>query len=418
MKNQKTVVALLIGILVIGGLIIWDARATKDEERAKKTEKLIYSFPAKDIMQISLVNKSDGKDLEMALIRSTVGWKLTKPFEAFADQEAIDQLVEAIQNLKYNQPIADTKDQWARYELDPAPIKISLLDSKGKIYSLSIGTKAQTGYDVYVGVGETGKVYTASYAVQQSMNKSVFNLRHKRLAQIDTGRIKELTYRSPEPFTAKFAMENNQLQMTSPQNLPTSQSDVMGFISDVNAFIALEIKDKPGEAFDKKFRESVARYEVSWTTEDNVTRHLEFGVVNGDLWATDNKGETYIKLERERDQRKLRKTLTDFRDKQIFSFAAEDVVSVTVDGKKTSELIGNARLLVGDLAELKAEDFMDTAPAGANATKPDHTVQVAFKKGQPIEMKVWKVGPSVYVQADNSKTIYKTSDLILNSLKI
>lgn len=418
MKNRKTVVGLLLGILALGGLIIWDARTTKDEERAKKTEKLIYSFPASDILQISLTNKSDGKDLEIGLTRFGDGWKLTKPLDAIADQEAANQLVEAIQNLKYNQSIADTKDQWARYELDPAPIKINLLDSKGKTYGLSIGTKAQTGYDVYIGVEESGKVYTTSYAVQQTMNKSVFNLRHKQLGQIDAGKIKELTYRSPEPFTAKFAMENNQFQMTSPQKLPTGQSDVMGFIADINAFIALEIKDKPGDAFDKKFRDSVARYEVSWTTEDNITHHIEFGVVDGELWATDNNGETYLKLERERDQKKIRKTLTDFRDKQIFSFDTDDVVSVTVDGKKAPELSGSAKLLVSDMRDLKAEDFMDTAPSGANATKPDHTVQVAFKKGQPIEMKVWKVGTSVYVKADTSKTIYKTNETILNSLKI
>ena len=185
-QTTRSLVGLLV-LLVVGGAVAvaaaWTGR--DEEQKAEQKEKSEKLFEFDQAKAVSLRLEKDGKLVAQA-VREEKGWKLTEPGPGEADAQAINGLLGQLATLKQKKDLGEEKDLKA-FGLDAPRLFVSVKLQDGSEHGLSFGIDNSFDNTMYVKKAKDPLVRIVDGYVKSSFDKSLFDLREKRVAHLDEG---------------------------------------------------------------------------------------------------------------------------------------------------------------------------------------------------------------------------------------
>ena len=326
-------------------------------------------------------------------------WHVTYPIEAKADVQEIENLLSELRALQVSTFEADNAaaNVAARLEksgLDTPRIQVKLTDGDNT-YALDIGSVVPsengTQEHVYVKAVPQEAIYTVSDDIYKLLNKSVFDLRDKRVIDFqrtDTTRI-AISIRRKQDRETTVCTKNydNTWELQTPTGkVKADAKAVDDLLFGVDSLEATAFIDDPDKNL-ASYGLAPPSIEVAFTQRgQEKPAVLRIGDYTED-------GTVYVKAEQSNQVAGVKRPLIDkialgaawLRDKQVLSFHIDDAIRLTLHGEEslTCQRLGtNWRLtspvkeeahnaevnaIIYELDDLMADTFVRSEPALTDA---------------------------------------------------
>src|SRR5690348_3141419 len=185
MKPKNLVIAAVV-LAALSGAVWW---AKKHPESASSTTAAtvkLVDIPAAQIQQVT-VKKKDGS--EISLKRESGKWQIVQPQAYPADQDAVSSLLSALAPLNVDSVVEEKAADTAKYGLTKPSLTVSVGLSNGKTDKIEFGDDAPAGSLVYAEHGSDAKVVALASSTKTSFDKSLNDLRDKRLLTFNTDKL-------------------------------------------------------------------------------------------------------------------------------------------------------------------------------------------------------------------------------------
>ena len=346
-------------------------------------------------------------------------WHVTYPIEAKADVQEIENLLSELRALQVSTFEADNAaaNVAARLEksgLDTPRIQVKLTDGNNT-YALDIGSVVPsengTQEHVYVKAVPQEAIYTVSDDIYKLLNKSVFDLRDKRVIDFqrtDTTRI-AISIRRKQDRETTVCTKNydNTWELQTPTGkVKADAKAVDDLLFGVDSLEATAFIDDPDKNL-ASYGLAPPSIEVAFTQRgQEKPAVLRIGDYTED-------GTVYVKAEQSNQVAGIKRPLIDkialgaawLRDKQVLSFHIDDAIRLTLHGEESltcqrlgtnwrltspvKEEANNAEVnaIIYELDDLMADTFVRSEPALTDAITGFSTPQIQLT----IELRNQKV---------------------------
>ena len=327
--NIKTPLILLVVLIILGGVITWDRWQSDKEAQQEEQANKLTTLVADDINKISYRDRGDGKQQLLTLEKIDGRWRVTSPLTSVADTSEVEDFIKTVLDYKYQQVVAENRTEAANFGLAEAQRTIEL-STEQESFTLSLGSKSAVGYSVYLATSTDERIYLGSQYVLTSTAKKLFDFRDKKLIVIDTTKINRLTFWHRDTKTFEVARHEGRFQLASQEK--TSQIKVEEYLEAFNDVRVEKFIYDPTPELQKKF--AVADQllmSAVFENETGVRQQLAFVRDRDDLLVTFDASKIVYALPKSFEE-KVRELSDNFRDHRIFSFVADDVQQIDIDG--------------------------------------------------------------------------------------
>ena len=346
-------------------------------------------------------------------------WHVTYPIEAKADVQEIENLLSELRALQVSTFEADNTaaNVAARLEksgLDTPRIQVKLTDGNNT-YALDIGSVVPsengTQEHIYVKAVPQEAIYTVSDDIYKLLNKSVFDLRDKRVIDFqrtDTTRI-AISIRRKQDRETTVCTKNydNTWELQTPTGkVKADAKAVDDLLFGVDSLEATAFIDDPDKNL-ASYGLAPPSIEVAFTQRgQEKPAVLRIGDYTED-------GTVYVKAEQSNQVAGVKRPLIDkialgaawLRDKQVLNFHIDDAIRLTLHGEESltcqrlgtnwrltspvKEEANNAEVnaIIYELDDLMADTFVRSEPALTDAITGFSTPQIQLT----IELRNQKV---------------------------
>ena len=346
-------------------------------------------------------------------------WHVTYPIEAKADVQEIENLLSELRALQVSTFEADNTaaNVAARLEksgLDTPRIQVKLTDGNNT-YALDIGSVVPsengTQEHVYVKAVPQEAIYTVSDDIYKLFNKSVFDLRDKRVIDFqrtDTTRIAiSIRRKQDREITVCTKNYDNTWELQTPTGkVKADAKAVDDLLFGVDSLEATAFIDDPDKNL-ASYGLAPPSIEVAFTQRgQEKPAVLRIGDYTED-------GTVYVKAEQSNQVAGVKRPLIDkialgaawLRDKQVLSFHIDDAIRLTLHGEESltcqrlgtnwrltspvKEEANNAEVnaIIYELDDLMADTFVRSEPVLTDAITGFSTPQIQLT----IELRNQKV---------------------------
>ncbi len=158
-------------------------------------DKTILTVAADNIVSVTLKRPVGEVDLE----RAGAKWRITKPWEAPADDSSVNSLVDTLKSLKCERYIEAGAKDMKKYGLDAPRLRVGITEKGSKSHVLEIGSKAKDKNEVYAVRGtDRTEVVTLSESTFRSFDKSAGDLRNRKLVDFQESSVDRFAVTSPK----------------------------------------------------------------------------------------------------------------------------------------------------------------------------------------------------------------------------
>jgi hypothetical protein len=280
----------------------------------------VVDIPAAQIQQIA-VKKKDGS--QISLKRENGKWQITEPQTYPADQDAVSSVLSALAPLDADSVVEEKAADTAKYGLKTPSMTVTLGLSGGKTDTIEFGDDAPAGSLVYAQHGSEPKVFALSTSAKSSFDKSVNDLRDKRLLTFNTDKLTSVELDSKKG-PVSFA-KNNQgdWQIVKPAAWRADSFQVEELIrklQDARMDLSASTDDQKKAAASYGSAQPLATVKV---TDASGTQSLEVKKLNNDYYAKSSVVSGVYKVSSDLGAA-LDKTPADFRNHKLFDFGFND----------------------------------------------------------------------------------------------
>jgi hypothetical protein len=404
--------------LILAGILYWSNRR-KPEETAKAsadTPPLILKLDQGAINKLQLKNK-DSEPVTLAKNDSGT-WQITEPKPFRADQSAVSGVLSSLSTLNSDRLVEDQTSNLKRYGLDPPTAEAEVTEKDNKTQKLLFGDNTPTGSAVYVMLAGDPRVFTVSSYTKTSVDKSLNDLRDKRLLTVDADKVSRLELlRKGQDI--EFGRSKDEWQIVKPKALRADGSKVDELLRKLtDARMDLSgTDDKKSKSVAADFAKAtpVATAKV---TGQSGNEELQIRKNKDAYYAKSSVVDGTYKVSSDLGQA-LDKGLDAFRNKKLFDFGFNDPNKVELrNGTKTYLIERNnqdwwsngkkmdpdsAGLVISKLRDLSATQFPDSGFG-----KPDIEAMVTSDDGKRTEkISISKSGDHYIAKRENEPMLYR-----------
>jgi len=464
----KQILILGAGLIALGALATWDEWQTEKDEKLKETKGLLVTeIKPDDVTTINYYargdsdaggdkapqdskekQKTEAKTVSVSLAKKDGRWSITSPVTATADNQAVSDLLKNILEYKSENEVANGRDKWPTFGIEPPRRKIDLETASGKKLTFLVGNNTPVGFNAYVATSSSDKVFSGSQYIATATFKSLFELRDKKvLASFSAPEATSVLVQTGREI-AKLEKSNNAWELVSPNKTKADAVAVNNLLDDLTALKALEIIDQPDASLKNLLGAGKTLGQVVLQMPGTK---ITMRVIEGktDTYAVLDGQITVYKVNQD-IKTKILKTAKDLRDKKIFSFQSTEIANVTVDGqafKKVAndwysdadagkfsadgKFTGKAgeqpnpashiRGLVVDLEYARAEDIVEDPNKLKLPKAPKHQVVLSPASGtSKIAVDAWlgtgSDSEAIWLKTSDSARVYKVKKSVLAGL--
>ena len=318
MKANPLVIAAVV-LALLGGAV-WYTRENPppDEEAAPK----IVDLDEGDIRSITL--RRAGEDpIEMARGEDDE-WEFTGGLEIAADDSSIALVASSLASLNAERVVSENVVEWGPYELESPELAVSyeLEEGAGEV---QFGRDTPTGSGVFARLKGDPRLFTVYSYNKTSFDKSVFDLRDKRLLRLDEDTISQITVETASR-TLGFEREDGDWRIVQPLEARADDFTVGDLSRAVRTAEMTEVLAAAEEGGAYSFRQPKATVAVT----DGKGRHDLVIAQDGDTYYARSSAQDGVYGVSSTLAESLDKELADFRNKKLFDFGYADPVRIEV----------------------------------------------------------------------------------------
>jgi len=200
LKYRSTIVYLVAAIILVG-LYIYETRTEKKEGEAREEAKQIFQIGANRLDSITLIRDKQIIKLEKSGVTDQQKWEITAPIHTETEKFLVVRITNKLAKLKYSRIISENAEDLTQFGLNKPAFTISYTSGKGD-GALSFGFRSPIEDGFYAGEGKGKKVYLITISDKELLDKTLFDLRDKRLFTFDTDRVNRMVIdRESEKWT-------------------------------------------------------------------------------------------------------------------------------------------------------------------------------------------------------------------------
>lgn len=340
-------------------------------------------------------------------------WFIAEPKQMPADQDSVQSITGTLAPLNADRLIDEKPADLSLFGLTAPTEEVDITLKNGTTDKILFGSDTPSGTDVYAKLDGKPAVYAMMSSTKSSLDKTVADLRDKRLLPYDQDKITSIVVSSkgPEFTIGKNAQGDWQIVKPSPMRADSSQVDQL----------LSKLKD--------------AKMDTASTDQKEIDQQFAGGTNIGTVTVTDNTGPMAITVHKGKDNSyyakssavegiyKLSGDLGDglkdrdvdsFRNKKLFEFGFADPGKVDIDGatyQKSGEKwngpkgqmdSGSIQAVIDKLRDLGASKFADKMSG-----TPAQTITVTSGDKNKVEKVIFnKAGEDYDAQREGDPAVY------------
>ena len=422
---------LLVGAVLLAALAVglYFSNKQKAAEAAKPpssdtTAPKIVSLTDSDITKIDLKKKSSD---EVVLEKDTAGkWKLTAPKPYLADQDTAGQLATSAASVNSDRVVEDKASDLSAYGLQSPSLEIDVTTKDGKTKKLMIGDDAPASGGSYVMVAGDPRVFTVASYVKTGLDKSLNDLRDKRLLTFDQDKLSRVELIAKKQ-DIEFGRDKDQWQIVKPKPLRADGLQVEEMLRKLkDAKMDLSVSEEDGKKAVSTFASGTPVATVK-ITDPSGTQQIEIRKNKDDYYAKSSAVEGIHKVTSDLATG-VDKGVDDFRNKKLFDFGFSDPNKIEMhdgakfysfaktgedwwsNGKKMDST--SVQSLVDKLRDLAASKFVDT---GFGTSSIDITITSNDSK-RVEKVLISKQGSDTVARRENEPSLYALDSKTVDEL--
>jgi Domain of unknown function (DUF4340) len=428
MKPKGLLIAVAL-LAVLGGLIWW---SNKKQAGASKTpattETKILTIPEDQIQEIK-IQHANGDVVDLR--RDSGKWRIVQPKELSADPDASTSLVSALTSVTADKTIEDKATDISPYGLNHPTLDVIVTKKDGSSNELLIGDDTPNASGSYAKLPNDQRVFTVLSFVKTSLDKSLNDLRDKRLLAFDSDKLTrvELTAKGPAVEFSKNGQNEWQILKPRPLRADSAQVDTLiGKLKDakMDATVSADDAKKAAAGF-----ASGTKVATATVTDSSGTQTLEVRKdKDKNYYAKSSAVEGIFKITSDVGDA-LDKGADDFRNKKLFDFGFSDptkldiksgpaaaAVTYTKSGDKWmsgAKTMDNSTVqnLIDKMRDLSASKFPDKG-----AGDPVFEASVTSNSGKRTEkVTITKQGTEYFAKREGEPSIYQLDSKAVEDLQ-
>ncbi len=451
MRFRGLLVAVVL--LVALGVGLYFSNKEKAAEAAKPSADAppkILALTEGDISKIVLKKKNAAPSV---LERTNGKWQITAPKTYPADQETANQLASSAANVSSDRVVEDKASNLSGYGLNAPSLEVDITGKGGKVSKLEIGDDAPTGNSSYAMLQGDPRVFTVASYVKSGLDKSVNDLRDKRLLTFDQDKLSRIELLAKKQ-DIEFGRDKDRWQIVKPRPLRAEGIQVDELLrklrdGKMDPALSDDEAKKAAAAFASGTPVATVKLtdpsgtqqiEVRKTTVAGKSAEAGKNAAGANAAAAGNTSDYYAKSSVVPGVYKVTeelalgadKSLDDFRNKKLFDFGFNDPSKIEMhangkffgftkggddwfsNGKKMDQT--SLQSFLDKLRDLSASKFIDTGSLGASAID----ITVVSNSGKLTEkLLIVKQGSDYVAQRENEPALYgldaKTVDELTQS---
>jgi hypothetical protein len=422
----RGLIAAAIVLLVLAGVLYWSEHR-KTPPASTTTASTSPAILKVDPATVSSLTVKQKGAQPVTLVRSGTQWQITSPGTFPADASAVSGMLSSLSPLNSERVVDDHATNLAQFGLSDPSLEVDVTGKDNATHRLLLGDATPTGDAVYAALAGDPRVFTAATSIKTSLNKSVGDLRDKRLLPIDASSVSsfDLIRQSQD---IDFARVQNGWRIEKPQSWRTDNFQVDDLLQQLTS--AKWDASVPAADAAKSYGKATALATVKLTGSSG-TDTLDIRKQKDDYYAKSSAIPGTWKIDSTTASalgQDLDRSLEDFRNKQVFDFGYADpekieyhagstsiVLTRTAnawisDGKKMNA--DSVEALVTALRELAANKFVDSG-----FTNPQIEITVTSGGGKKIEkVQIQKTGDTALAKREDDASFYSLDAPTLNGL--
>src|SRR5579864_9063754 len=411
---------LMIATVVMVALFVgwYFSNKQKSAEAAKPPSDAspkILALSENDVAKVAL-KKKDAP--ETVLERNNAGkWQLTAPNKFLADQDTAGQLVNSASSVASDRVVEDKAADVSAYGLKSPSLEVDVTTKAGKTSKLEIGDDTPTNSGAYAKLEGDPRVFTVASYVKSGLDKSVNDLRDKRLLTFDQDKLSRIELVAKKQ-DIEFGRDKDQWQIVKPKPLRADGLQVEELIrklKDAKMDLTVSADDarKAASAF-----ASASPVATVKATDASGTQQLEVRKNKDDYYAKSSAVDGVHKVTADLGTG-LDKAVDDFRNKKLFEFGFNDPNKIEMhdNGKtyafqKTGEdWFSNGKNMdstsvqsfLDKLRDFSASKFVDFTAVGPTTID----LRVTSNDGKRVEkVLISKQGSDYVAKRENEPSLY------------
>jgi hypothetical protein len=427
MKSRNLLIAAVV-LAALTGALYWSNKHKPEEkpatDAANESTKM-YSLKDGDVSKIA-IKKRGSEELDLA--KNDAGkWEITAPKKYSADQESISSILSNLSAPSAERVVDDKASDLGQYGLSSPAIEIDLTQKDNKSTKLLIGDDTPAGNGAFAMVQGDARVFTLASYLKSSADKSVTDLRDKRLITADFDNVSkiELTAKKQD---IEFGRNKQDWQIIKPKPVRADNSkveDLTRALRDAKVDAASLSEDPKKAAASFGGGTPVATVKI---TGSSGTQELQVRKNKDDYYAKSTVLEGAYKVSSDLGKG-VDKDLEDFRNKKLFDFGFDDPSKVEIhDGAKAQVLTKNGQDWMLDGKKMdsstvqsvidKARDLSATKFPDSGFTTASFDISVTSNDGKRVEkVLIAKAGDKYFAKREGEPALYELSSTAVTDLQ-
>ena len=416
MKPRNLLIAAVL-LAALSGVVWWAKKHPQPSATSSSTNaspKLV-DIPDAQIQSIDL-KKKDGSSVDLG--RQNGKWVITAPESYSADQDAASSVATSLSPVTADSVVDENPADPSKYGLTSPSLTVTVHEKDGKSPEILFGDDVPAGSLVYARLNSSPKVYAVSSSVKSSFDKSVNDLRDKRLLTFDSNKLTRadlITGHSDVEF-GKNNQGDWQILKPEPYRADSFQvEELLRKLTDAKMDLSGSAEDAKKAASAFALGQQVATIKV---TDASGTQTLDVRKNKDDYYAQSSVVKGCYKVSSDLGK-ELEKPLDDFRNKKIFDFGFSDPTKIDVqqgsdaktltrsgtDWKMNGKTMdpGTVQAFIDKLRDLSATKFVNSG-----FTTPELSVAVTSNDGKRFEKAEFaKTADGYIAKRENEPALYQ-----------
>ncbi len=425
MKPRNLLIAAIL-LAALSGIVWWAKKHPQPSATGAtaSTSPKLADIPDAQIQSIDL-KKRDGTAIDIQ--RQNGNWVITAPESYPADQDAVTSVASSLSPVTADSVVDDQPRDLGKYGLKSPSLTVTVHEKNGKSAQIRFGDNVPAGSLVYAAVNSGPKIYAVSSSVKSSFDKTLNDLRDKRLLTFDTNKLTRLELISSKS-NIEFGKNNQgdwQILEPKPYRADSFQvEELLRKLADAKMDLSSNAADAGKSASAFASGHPVGTVKV---TDASGTETLDVRKNQDDYYAKSSVVKGVYKISSDLGK-EIEKPLDDFRNKKIFDFGFSDLTKIEIqqgssdtilarsgtDWKMNGKVMdpGSVQAFIDKLRDLSATGFVTSG-----FTTPEFTISVSSNDGKRTEKAEFaKVGADYIARRDNESALYQLDAKAVNDV--
>lgn len=425
MKLRSLILSSVILLALVGTLYWSEHRKPKDETTVSAdSSPSIVKLDEASITQVDL-KKKDAAPIVLA--KSGGSWQITEPKPLSADQNMVSSMVSTLSSLRSERVVDDKASDLQSYGLAQPALEIDLTEKDSKTQRLLIGDDTPTGSGVFAMLTGDPRVFTIASYNKNSLDKSVNDLRDKRLLTVAADKISRLEL-DRNNQAIEFGRDKDEWQILKPRPLRADTTRIGELVQKLtDARMDLSGSDVSSKDAASGFAHGTP-VAIAKVTGLSGTQELQVRKDKNTYYAKSSVVEGAYKVDSSLGQA-MDKGLDDFRNNKVFDFGFNDPDKIEMHNGSKAYLLSRTgadwwsngkkmdamavQNFVSTLRDLQANKLLDSGFAS-----PVVEITVTSDSGKRVEkVSIEKAGNNCIAKREGDSTLYQLEANVVETLQ-